>query len=256
MEPASDIAVVVVSYQTADLLPRCLQSILSDSSARKEVFVIDNASTDGSSELVSREFPEVHLIANPRNVGFGTANNQAFRKATAPLLYCLNPDASIGPGTLGALVEAMKAHPDIGLAGTAILHPDGQPQPSTDTRYPNQRIARFDPSGLPGELACVLGASMVLRRDLLPALKGGFDEDFFLYGEDQDLGLRVRQAGYRLGYFPHITVTHLSAQRGNNPLTSAGVASSLPNTPSTGNITPPKEWPAFGDIISSKVFGP
>lgn len=212
MKQPPDIAVVVVSYQTVDLLPACLQSIEADISAHKEVFLVDNASTDGSAELVARDFPGVRLIANSENRGFGAANNQAFRLASARLLYCLNPDATIAPGTLAALVREMEAHPEIGLAGTAIVHPDGQKQPSTDTTYPNQRIAGFDSTGLPGDLACVLGASMVLRRDLLPALGGGFDEDFFLYGEDQDLGLRVRQAGFQVGYFPHITVTHLSAQ--------------------------------------------
>ncbi len=212
MNVQPEIAVVVVSFETADLLPACLGSIEADTSASKEIFLVDNASSDGSAELVTRDFPNVRLIANDRNVGFGAANNQAFRLTSAPFLYCLNPDARIVPGTLAALVREMTARPDIGLAGTAIVHADGQRQPSTDTVYPNQRLARFDSSGLPGDLACVLGASMILRRDLLPRLKGGFDEDFFLYGEDQDLGLRVRQAGFQVGFFPQIVVTHLSAQ--------------------------------------------
>lgn len=210
--PVPDITVVVVSYQTADILPTCLNSIRSEDSAHKEVFVVDNASPDGSAAMVARDFPDVHLIANDRNVGFGAANNQAFRLAKAPLLFCLNPDASIPRGTLGAIVREMQSLRHVGLAGTAIVHADGTPQPSTSPTYPNQRIAGFKAEHLPGELACVLEASLILRRELLPALGGGFDEDFFLYGEDQDLCLRVRQAGYHLGFLSQIQVTHLSGQ--------------------------------------------
>lgn len=112
-------------------------------------------------------------------------------------------------------MEFMASYRDVGLAGTRILNPDGSVQSSVEGRYPGQRRAKRDLEGLPGDIAWVLGASMIARRTLVDEL-GGFDDDFFLYGEEQDLCLRIRKAGWKIGFIPNAVVIHWGAQSERN----------------------------------------
>ena len=105
----------------------------------------------------------------------------------------------------------MDANPQIGLAGCRIVNPDGSPQESVSLRYPGQKHCRGELDGLPGRIACVLGAAMIARTGLVRNL-GGFDEDFFLYGEEQDLALRIRQSGFEIGFIPDAVVVHHGGQ--------------------------------------------
>jgi N-acetylglucosaminyl-diphospho-decaprenol L-rhamnosyltransferase len=105
----------------------------------------------------------------------------------------------------------MASHTDVGLAGTRILNPDGSVQPSVERRYPGERRAQKDLRGLPGDIAWVLGASMIARRAIIEEL-GGFDEGFFLYGEEQDLCLRIRKKGWKIGFIPDAAVVHWGGQ--------------------------------------------
>lgn len=205
-----DLSIIIVSYNTADLIESCLNSV-DKTDAGKEIFVVDNASNDGTAEIVRNHFPWVHLIVNEKNRGFATANNQVLTDCHGRYILFLNPDTQIMADTLKNAISFMDDHPRIGLAGMKIINPDGTLQESVSYRYPGEKYTRGELSGLNGKIACVLGAGMIAGREIV--LKtGGFDEDFFLYGEDQDLCLRIRKLGYEIGYIDDAVVTHLGGQ--------------------------------------------
>jgi GT2 family glycosyltransferase len=206
-----DLSVIIVNYNTVDFLVRCLNSVKSQSGPRYEVVVVDNASTDLSRETIRDRFPWVRLIANEHNVGFGPANNQALDVCTGSYLHFLNPDTELTRDALRSMVDHMESHPDVGLAGSRIINPDGSKQASVEGRYPGQKYAGAELKGLKGPIAWVLGASMVARHQAIASL-GGFDERFFLYGEEQDLCLRLRQAGWEIGYIRESVVIHWGGQ--------------------------------------------
>jgi hypothetical protein len=205
-----DISVIIVSYNTADLTLACLNSLCA-ARGDKEIFVVDNASTDHSVDAVRKRFPAITLIANSQNRGFGTANNQALKSCRGRYVVFLNPDTAIKENTLQKAISYMDTHPQTGLAGARILNPDGTPQESVSYRYPGEKFTRGETAGLPGNIACVLGAFMIARKSLLDELQG-FDEDFFLYGEDQDLAWRIREKGFSIGYIEDAEVFHRGGQ--------------------------------------------
>jgi len=189
------------------MLVRCLHSIRSQSGHNPEVILVDNASQDNSVELTKDFLPWLKLIANKRNLGFGRANNQALKISRGGYIYFLNPDTELKEGVLDAIIEFMESNPEVGLAGTRILNPDGSSQSSVERRYPGERHSRAELSKLKGDIAWVSGASMIARRSVMREVMG-FDERFFLYGEDLDLCLAVRNAGWTIGYIPGALVIH------------------------------------------------
>jgi N-acetylglucosaminyl-diphospho-decaprenol L-rhamnosyltransferase len=207
-----DVSIIVVTYNTADMIGMCLDSLGLDTDPSREALVVDNASTDGSVEMVRNRYPWVHVIVNKENRGFAAANNQILPLCRGRYLYYLNPDAQLtNPGVLDECVRFMDARPGVGLAGTRLINPDGSLQESISWRYPGQKFTRSEMVGLKGDIACVMGSSMFARTDLIQRL-GGFDEDFLLYGEDQDLCLRIRRAGYEIGYIGSAAVIHHGGQ--------------------------------------------
>lgn len=202
-----DLSLIIVSYNTAALTCDCLESVLAADPGEREVFVVDNASADGSAGRIQGRFPAVHLIANAENRGFAVANNQALPLCRGRYLFFLNPDTRVNPDAFARAVSFMDKNPQIGLAGARIVNPDGTPQESVSCRYPGQKHCRGELDGLPGRIACVLGAAMIARTELIREI-WGFDEGFFLYGEDQDLALRVRKAGGEIGFIPDAVVVH------------------------------------------------
>ncbi len=206
-----DISVIIVSYNTADLTVACLESVFASQRISYEVFVVDNASKDRSAEIIREKFPEVRLIANETNRGFGTANNQALRECMGRHVVFLNPDTTVEPESLFTMAAFMDEHPKVGLAGPKVLNPDGTRQDSVSYRYPGHRRGAADLGSLPGSIACVLGACQIASASLLREL-GGFDEDFFLYGEDQDLCLRIRKRGFEIGFIDDAVILHHGGQ--------------------------------------------
>jgi len=202
-----DVSVIIVSYNTSDLLVACLESVLASQGVVCEAFVVDNASHDGSAEIVRSKFPSIHVIANSDNRGFGTANNQALRVCNGRYVVFLNPDTTVEENSFKKMIAFMDKHPEIGLAGPRVLNPDGSQQESVSFRYPGHRFGAADLGQLPGNIACVLGACQIASRELLQKI-GGFDEDFFLYGEDQDICLRIRKLGLEIGYMDDVTIMH------------------------------------------------
>lgn len=206
-----DVSIIIVNYNTADFLPRCLKSVTAQSNVNHEVMVVDNASQDDSCDIVKNTFPWVNLIANKVNLGFARANNQALKRCTGKYVYFLNPDTEVRQGALKNMIGFMDTHPEIGLAGTRLLNPDGSPHSSFERRYPGQRYAKKDLSGFEGDIAWVMGSSMIARRHIINSL-GGFDERYFLYGEDLDLCLCIRKAGWMIGHIPDAVVVHWEGQ--------------------------------------------
>lgn len=203
------ISILTVNYKTPELTRACIESVLEQQAVDFEMIVVDNASNDESVSVLNALTDKIIFIPNNENVGFGRANNQAFKKSSGKYLFLLNPDARLlNKNDLANAVKFMDEHPEFGLVGTRIVDGDGNFQNTISDHYPRQKQCSADFSHLPGKWACVLGASMVIRRDAFEKVNG-FDEDFFLYAEETDLCLRMRKAGYEIGYLENVTVSHI-----------------------------------------------
>jgi GT2 family glycosyltransferase len=225
-----DLSVSVVSFRTPELLRRCLSALAAERGlVDLEVTVVDNASGDGSVDLVRSEFAWVSVIANARNVGFGAAHNQALRQARGRFWLVINSDAAPEPGALRTLVDALEADPDLGATGPRLRYPGGKVQ-SSRRRFPtvatlfleSTQLQRFWPDNAvlrryyvqdrPGDAAqdvdWLVGACLCLRAAAIRQV-GFFDERFFMYSEEIDLCRRLRAAGWRVRYVPTAEVAHL-----------------------------------------------
>ncbi len=205
------ISIIIVNYNTCDQLTRCMDSIRTQADQHCRVIIVDNASIDDSVERMRAGYPEVHLIVNKSNLGFAAANNQAIGKTRDDLLFFLNPDTELQSGCLNAIREFMVAHPEVGMAGPAIFNADGSPHCSVEYSYPGARYGQGLFDKLPGDIAWILGAAMVARREIIADVQG-FDERFFLYAEDIDLCLRIREKGWPLAIISKAKVMHLEGQ--------------------------------------------
>ena len=234
-----DVGVVVVNYNTRDLLRRCLQTVRASVGVRFEVCVVDNASTDGSAELVAREFPEVRVIRSPFNGGYAYANNLGLRAfgfgipgRTPEPRYALllNPDTEVPPDALARMVAFLDAHPEAGAAGPKIVRPDGSLDLACRRSFPTPEVAFYRFSGLSRlfprsprfarynltfldpdqtyEVDAVVGACMMVRREAIMQV-GLLDESFFMYGEDLDWAYRIKQAGWKIYYSPEVVILHV-----------------------------------------------
>lgn len=206
-----DVSIIIVTYNTADLIGGCLDSVLASQGSETEIIVVDNASPDRSAHVIKSGYPRVHLIENSSNRGFAAANNQALPFCKGRYLLFLNPDTTVRPDTIKKAVSFMDGNPRVGLAGAAMVNPDGTHQESVSYRYPGEKYTAGELGSLEGDIACVLGAAMIARAEIVRGI-GGFDEDFFLYGEDQDLCLRIRKEGHSIGFVEDAVVMHLGGQ--------------------------------------------
>jgi GT2 family glycosyltransferase len=212
--------VVVVNWNRRELLRACLDSLARQTHRNFEVVVVDNGSNDGSPELVrelAAGFPApLRLIANRENRGFCAANNQGFAGATAEFIALLNNDAEAEPAWLEALIETIGAADDVGMAASKILvwedprridkcghliYPDGQNRGRGTGQVDRGQFDRVEETLWPD------GCAALYRRAMLDDI-GGFDEDFFAYADDAELGLRARVAGWRCLYTPRAVVRH------------------------------------------------
>ena len=204
----TDLSVIIVTYNSAGLIGPCLDSLLDAPGMELEAFVVDNASADRTADAVRRRFPEVRLIQSPVNRGFGSANNLALPQCGGRRILFLNPDTLVRPGALAAMSAFLDNHPQVGLAGPRLVYPDGRPQESVSHRYLGQKYAPERYRGFRGEIAWVMGACMIAPAGVVRHV-GGFDERFFLYGEEEDLCLRIRQAGWEIGFAGEAVVVHV-----------------------------------------------
>jgi len=222
-------AAVVVNYRAGTLLTDCVRSLLADTSAGDfELVVVDNGSDDGSVDLLLDAVPDVHVITSPGNVGYARAANLGIAATRAPIVAVLNPDLTMEPGTMKAMLARFDESPALGACGPRIRNLDGSDYPSA-RRSPtvplavahgllglwwrsNPFTARYrelnaDPSE-PRSVDWVSGAAVWLRRGALDAV-GGWDERYFMYMEDLDLCWRLRRAGFDVAYEPGGAVTHV-----------------------------------------------
>ncbi len=214
------LSIVIVSFNTRDLLRECLASLAKRSQGiSTEVFVVDNVSRDGSAAMVEQEFPSVRLIRSDVNLGFAGANNVAFRLAVGRYIVLLNSDAFLNDGALQRAVEHMEVDPRIGIGGARLLGRDGSWQPSA-RMFPTPLKDFLTLSGFSGEgvgpteaadVDWVPGAFAMIRREALEKV-GYFDESFFLYYEEVDLCRRFKKAGYLVRYWPDVVVVHYGGE--------------------------------------------
>lgn len=224
-----DLSIVIINWNGLTVLRNCLNSIFGlPHGVQFEVIVVDNASHDDSVAVLEREFPQVAILRNQQNRGFAAANNQAFALTRGRYVLLLNNDTVLLPGALTESVRYMDAHPGVGALGCRCEFPDRSFQTScyrfTDLlelfmirllplgSVLNERlnIARYWGRQFtePTEVDVVAGCFMVVRRAVIAGV-GGFDEEFFMYGEDEEWCSRIKGAGWRIIYFPKATIIHL-----------------------------------------------
>ena len=223
-----NLSIIIVNWNTRDLLLQCLESVYqSVCGMGKEVFVVDNGSIDGSLSVARDRFPETRFIENRKNVGFAKANNQALVLSKGDYILLLNPDTLLKDGAIGKLLSFMETHPEAGGAGAQLLNLDGTRQnsianfPSLATELIHKRFLRkLFPKAFPGkeknysepiEVESVIGACMILRRDVI-AQVGGLDEDYFLFMEETDWCYRMRKAGWKIYHVPGAEVYHFQGK--------------------------------------------
>jgi len=227
---ATDVAVLIVSYNTADRLEDCLRSLLDERGRlRQHVIVVDNGSADGSADMVRSHFPEVELIEAGANLGFARGVNLAASRADAEFLLLLNPDTLVLDGAVERLVRFARSDPVHGLYGGRALRRDGALEPSSCWALPSlwsvscfalgltalfPRSRLLNPEAIPGwnrdtvrEVGMITGCLLLVRQDLWRRM-GGLDERYFMYGEDADLAFRMKKAGYSAVIFPDACIVH------------------------------------------------
>lgn len=238
----ADLGIIIVNWNTRDLLKRCLETVYaSEGDFTFKVVVVDNASTDGSPEMVRQHFPQAHVIVSEINGGFSYANNLGLRwlgyrgagdvDADAPrYALLLNPDTEVYPTSLYDMTRYMDANPHVGIAGPKLLLPDGTLDLACRRSFPTPEVAFYRFSGLAKlfpnsprfarynmtfvdvdeelEVDSVVGAYMQLRKECIERV-GLMDETFFMYGEDIDWAFRVKNAGWAVMYHPQVKVNHV-----------------------------------------------
>lgn len=215
------LSVVIVNYNAAGFLNRCLKSLKVVKGLELDIWVIDNASDDDSLAQAKKEFPKLNYIENKENLGFGTANNQALKQIKTEFILTLNPDTEVKEKTLPFMVEFMKNNPEVGAATSKALKSDGTldwayhrgfPTPwasflyyflGNDSLY---HLTKRDMSKA-HEVDAISGSFFLTRKSVLDRV-GLFDEDYWLYAEDLDLSYRINNAGYKIMYIPDVEVVH------------------------------------------------
>lgn len=231
---AHDLSIVIVSWNVKGLLRACLRSTLEGQQSVAspglacEVIVVDNASTDGSADMVRQEFPTVRLMANADNVGFTRGNNQGIIASDGRYALLLNPDTEVLDGALGEMVDYMEHASEVGALGPQLLYPDGRVQ-SSRRRFPDLRTALVESTFLQRwfsgsdvlkqyyvldrrddevqEVDWLVGACLMMRRAALDQV-GLLDERFFMYSEELDWCYRAKKKGWKIVYLPTARVIH------------------------------------------------
>jgi hypothetical protein len=237
-----DLGIVIVNWNTRDYLKRCLETVLASAGDFSfQIVVVDNASTDGSAEMVRQLFPDVLVIESKSNDGYSCANNLGLRALgfggvgeVAPdaprYALLLNPDTEVPPDALFKMVQFMDARPEVGAAGPKLILEDGSLDLACRRSFPTPVVSLYRFSGLSRlfphsprfgrynmtfvdpdreiEVDSVVGAYMQVRREAIAAV-GLLDETFFMYGEDLDWAYRIKKAGWKVFYHPQVTVKHI-----------------------------------------------
>lgn len=225
-----NLSVIIVNWNTKDYLERCLRSVFEHTKGIElEVFVVDNASTDGSAQIVKEKFTQVKLIENKENLGFAKANNQALSQSHSEYLLLLNNDTAILPNSIKKMINFMEQHPKAGMVGPKLLNADGRFQRSCWKKFPSLLsvfINRFylyklpkvfpfvksveifpEETNKPMKVAHLLGACILVRQEAIKTI-GYLDEQFYMYLEETDWCYRVAKCGWGIYYLPSAEIIH------------------------------------------------
>lgn len=239
------ISVVIVSYNTKELLSDCLKSAcISLQNIPSEVYVVDNDSKDETAEMVKTNFPHVKLIANTKNLGFSKANNQAINKVKGEYILILNPDTKLMPDTIEKMLKFMNKDDKIAVSTCRVELPNGQIDTDCRRHFPtpfrafchfsgfsklfkgskifDQYYMGYIPDNIDHEVDSCVGAFMLVRKSAIEKV-GLFDEDFFFYGEDLDWCWRFKEAGYKIIYTPRAKIIHYKGASSGMKKTSKDV---------------------------------
>ena len=233
-KPRLQLSIIIVNYNVRDFLHQALRSLdKARAGLKSEVIVVDNASGDGSVDMIRSRFPKIHLIANNINVGFAKANNLALKAAKGEFCLLINPDTVVQEDTLRIMLDFFREHPEVGLAGCKILNPDGTFELACRRSFPTPWVAFTKLFGLASlmpkskvfgrynltyldpeksyEVDAISGSFMMVRRDVVQSV-GGLDEEFFMYGEDLDWCYRIQHAGWKISYVPSTSIIHYKGE--------------------------------------------
>ena len=224
-----ELSIIIVNWNSVDYLRRCLESIYRETTDLEfEVVVVDNASFDGSEELVKAKFPEVRLIQSAENIGFAGANNLGFQHSSGKTILFLNPDTEVWSSAINVLFTSLHSMPDAGAVGGKLLNSDGTLQISCvqsfptilnqmldfewlQVRFPRLKIWGIKPlfvdRGVPEEVDVVSGACLMVKRSVFEKA-GLFSKDYFMYSEDVELCYKIRQSGWRVYYVGKAEIVH------------------------------------------------
>ena len=225
------LSVIIVNYNSKLLIEQCIISVKKAlHQIQGEIIVVDNNSTDGSKEYVPQNFTDLKFIGNTENLGFAKACNRGFKISSGKYVLFLNPDTTIPGNSLSQCISFFETQPDAGAVGVRMINGDGNFLRESKRGFPSPSVSFYKLFGLAALLPrsktfakyyqghlpeqainsveVLSGAFMMIRRDVFEKVNG-FDEDFFMYGEDIDLSLRINKAGYKNYYLGHISVTHL-----------------------------------------------
>jgi GT2 family glycosyltransferase len=231
-----ELSVVIVSYNTRELLKKCIQSIyMTYPNNNLEILVVDNGSSDGSPTMVRDEYGNVILIENKENLGFAKANNIAINISKGRYVLLLNPDTVVTEGCLDKCIQYLDEHKDIGVLGCKVVLPDGKLDLACRRSFPTPEVSFYRMTGLSKlfpknkllaqynltyldenetyEVDSVVGAFMMGRREVIERV-GMLDEDYFMYGEDIDWCYRIKQAGWKVIYFHEAEIAHYKGASG------------------------------------------
>jgi GT2 family glycosyltransferase len=224
-----DLSIVIVSWNTSEILTACLRSIYENAPTSSfEIWVVDNASKDDTVEKIKSNFPDIRLIENATNMGFAGGNNQALSLCQGKYLLLLNPDTLVYPNSLQNLIDFMDANPEAGACGSRYLNPDGTLQPSSFPipTLPREfwrlfHIDKIKKYGVydmntwsidqPRQVDVLQGACLIIRNTVLEKI-GLLDTDYYIYTEEVDLCYRIRQAGWKLYWLPTSVIVHFGGQ--------------------------------------------
>ena len=220
-----EVSVVIVNYNTAKLTFDCIESIISKTKELDyEIIVVDNDSTDGSCDMLDEDFPAIKYIRNSKNVGFGKANNKGAEMARGDYILILNPDTMLTETTLSEMFKFSERQDNFGAAGVQFMDGSGEYLPESKRNFPDLKVAGAKLLGYSkyyyanhikqndiAEVDILTGAFMFVKKEVYDKI-GGFDEDFFMYGEDIDLSYRVTKAGFKNFYVGKSKVLHFKGE--------------------------------------------
>jgi GT2 family glycosyltransferase len=225
-----DVSIIIVNYNTKDILKQCIESVFAKTqNIEFEVIVVDNASSDGSQQMIKNDFPDIIFIESPENLGFGRANNSGSKYAKGKYLFFLNSDTILLNNAVKILSDFMDNNSKVGICGGNLFNDEIKPVHSYSMFLPSiiselnifsnvliekllyRKNSYFNHTDIPKNVGYIMGADIMIRAELFNLLNG-FDPDFFLYYEETELTYRVKESKYKVINVPQAKIIHLTGK--------------------------------------------